>query len=281
MTVEAPKTWSVAAKEITDVFAWDDPTVYRWHLFFRRSEDREEARAEVLAALIGTALAPPATMVLLLWLVSKLSARVSLWVAAVLGTFALLDWAGSHVAGLIGRTSTSWRAKAHNRPILAGWALGCLVWVVACPGSPVGAGFSGSETGISGGQWALYFFEHARAVLLLDLPRLFGGRLTSVSPTTPLAVAAALACRFLFAAGVLELAAFGWRRYRSGRTFHATVRGAYVASVDLTGQEGVLRREGRLVEPPGGPRRVVAIDFVAAHHDRASAGGSGKGSTSD
>ncbi|HPW56107.1 MAG: hypothetical protein KA072_14810 [Thermoanaerobaculaceae bacterium] len=153
---------------------------------------------------------------------------------------------------------------------MASIALGCLAWAIAVPGSPIGVGFSGSETGIGAGQWALYFWEHARAVLLFDLPRLFGGRLTSISPASPGAVAAALGFRALFGLGVVEMGLTGWRRLRPNRAFHATVRGAWVWCEPLAALCGELRREGRLAAPAGRSAATPALELVKAFHHLAT-----------
>ncbi|HPS78990.1 MAG TPA: hypothetical protein PLS53_12605, partial [Thermoanaerobaculaceae bacterium] len=164
------------------------------------------------------------------------------------------------------RASMSWRTKALNRPVLASMALACLAWVIAVPGSPVGAGFAGGQPAIAASQWALYFWEHARAILLLDLPRLLGGRLTSVSPVTPGAVAAALGFRILFGLGVVEMAAAGWRRLGPRTGFHATVRGAWIWCEPTSALDGELRREGRLATSDDRPEPVRAIEFVRKLH---------------
>ena len=263
-------TIRVPRERVREAFDWDDPTIYRWVLRWDRGPDRSGALVQLLGETVGLAVAPAGAALVLMWLVKLASPSVSFWVAALLAVLALGDYLGALLLRVRGSASVSWRAKAHNRPVLASIALGCLAWAIAVPGSPIGAGFAGSEAGIGAGQWALYFWEHARAVLLLDLPRLFGGRLTSISPATPGAVAAALGFRILFALGVVEMGAAGWHRLRSNRAFHATVRGAWVWCEPLAALDGELRREGKLVAPDGRPEAVRALELVKTFHHLAT-----------
>lgn len=262
----------VPKARVREAFDWNDPTVYRWTVRWKREPGRLVATAQAALESVVMAAAPAGATVLLIWLVALLSPKVSFWVAVVLGILALGDYFGSVVTALRGRATMTWRARAHNRPFLAGIALGCLVWAIVAPGSVLGTGFAGAETGIAAGQWALYFWEHARAVLLLDLPRLLGGRLTSISPTTAPAVAAALGFRILFVLSVVEMAVSAWRRLRSRHALYATVRGAWVWCEPFAGVEGELRREGRLIapDPPADPIR--AIELVKTFQHRAVTG---------
>jgi len=262
-------TIQVPRDRVHEAFDWDDPTIYRWVVRWDREPDRGGALVQFLGETVGLAVAPALAALVLLWLVKLASPTVSFWLAAALGVLALGDYLGTLLVRVRGRASVAWRAKAHNRPVLSSLALGSLAWAIAVPGSPIGAGFSGSESGIAAGQWALYFWEHARAVMLLDLPRLFGGRLTSISPATPGAVAAAVGFRILFALGVVEMGSTAWRRLHSGRAFHATVRGAWVWCEPLAALDGELRREGRLIVPAGRSEAVRELDFVKAFHHRA------------
>lgn len=262
----APEVIRVPKPRVREAFDWDDPAVYRWAIRWERDTSRSAAWLQMAGEALALAMAPGAAMLLLLWLVKQVWAAGSFWVAAVLGVLALGDYLGALLVLLRGRATTAWRAKARNRPVLASMALACLAWAIAVPGSPIGASFAGGQPDIPAGQWALYFWEHARATLLLDLPRLLGGRLTSISPVTPVAVAAALGFRILFGLGVVEMAVAGWRRLGPRTQFHATVRGAWAWSEPTSALEGELRREGRLVEPEDRPEPVRAIEFVHKLH---------------
>lgn len=261
-----PEVIQVPRARVREAFDWDDPTIYRWAVHWERDTSRSAAWLQMAGETLALAIAPGAAMLLLLWLVKLAWTAGSFWVAVVLGVLALGDYLGSLVVLLRGRASSTWRARAINRPVLASMALACLAWAIAAPGSPIGAGFAGGQPDIPAGQWALYFWEHARAAVLLDLPRLLGGRLTSISPATPGAVAAALGFRILFGLGVVEMAAAGWRRLGPRTAFHATVRGAWVWCEPISTLDGELRREGRLVAPPDRPEPVRAIEFVRKLH---------------
>jgi len=255
---------------LEDKFDWNDPAIYQWVM----SGTREGKNIPLfILTVIAIAHVVPAcafiftvfgyfVLLVVFDFVFRLSPErawpaVFGWGSIVIMSIIILTAIYLALLAWRGKRKSGFQAQSHLHELLIS-SLGVLTFIIT---GPFRGGFEGDIE--SFWQFYLFYIDNIVRVALLDIPEIFGFRLSSIRPISWYTQFATATLRILIAAGLVS---FLWEVYE--RTFH---KGVFYGSVKqffwkcenmLDRDTLQVRREGKVELMPDPEPVVKMIDFV-------------------